>query len=213
MLDSWKGRNGNVLMPYNSSHKAKVITNDQVWGGVNSILFNPTFTGSDCGYSMKANNNRTSKSIFLVCKITDLHGVDNILTTLGVFTASRFGIWGLNNSTYFCFRYIPPSPYYYAGNTFKANTYQFVRVTYDRTNGGVDFYADTTANFNKKIFTYPTGPSVDFTIGDYTISSYQGWYGLTPRMSVTEALYVDDVPSQADLNKYSNYLKAKYNLK
>jgi hypothetical protein len=188
-----------------------VNNSDKDWGDQPSVVINPDFQRVDCGYYTKLNQNKTSKTVIMVCKILNLHKTNpNTLLVVNSQTNPRVGIWGNSNSTYMFFN--SRFPYSYGGNKYKQFNYQFIRISYDRNTGLTDYFVDDVPNFKNKLHTYQSIPGLDYTGGKLSLGYYFKIYGLTPQMSVVEFLFVDGIPSDSELTTYSKYLKYKYKL-
>jgi hypothetical protein len=211
LVQEWKGVNGFELEPGDEYNKALVDTADKNWGNQPSVVMNPNFKNKDCGYYTKLNLNKTSKTAILVSRVINRQTKNmNALLAVNSDTYPRFGIWGLPGQSYMF--YDSRFPYQYGGNQYKDSTYQFIRISYDRTNGFTEYFVNNSPDFKNKLYTYQTLKGMDFVNGDLSVGHYSDKYGTTPKMSVVEVLFVDGILSEQELDMYGKYLKYKYKL-
>ena len=207
LVEYWIGVKGNKLETGSEKNMASIIPSDKDWGNNPSILMNPKFVNKDCGYYTKSSSNKSSKTVFMVSKVYEIHKNNNIMVNFG---NAVFGLWGNENKTYFVHHF--GHPHFNVSDKFVKNTYQFIRFSYDRTNGGTNFYVENTPSFKTKIYTFNSKPNLDYVNRKIGVGYYGSAYGQTPKMSVVEVLVVDGIPSENEVTTYEKYLKYKYKL-
>lgn len=210
-VDEWYGVNGTELESGNEYNKGMLESKDEDWGNQPSVVINPYYKPTDCGYYTKLNQNKTSKTILMVCKILNSHkNVHNTIIAVNTNANPRLGIWGYTNYSFMFFN--SKFSYKYGGEQFQDQTYQFIRITYDRDKGYSDYYIDQIPNFHNKSYTYQSTPGDNFVGGFLSLGYYFRIFGKTPKMSVVELLFIDGIPSDSELTTYGKYLKYKYKL-
>jgi hypothetical protein len=207
LVEYWIGLNGNKMDHGSDKDRALIVSSDKNWGGNPSVLMNPKFKYKDCGYYVKSSSNKSSKTVFMVAKVYDIHKTNNIMINFG---NAVFGMWGYSNGSYFVHHY--GYPHFNKGDKFASNTYQFLRFSYDRTKGGTDYFVDNKPSFRSKIHTFNSKPDLNYTSRKIGVGHYDSNYGQTPKMSVVEVLVLDGIPSEDEVITYEKYLKYKYKL-
>lgn len=214
-VTGWTGYNSNVLEPYNNSYLAEYISSDSTFGNQPSLLFNSGSTNIDCGYYINTSTQDTSKTIilvgYLVAKETNQI---NPLAAINPGGFPRFGIWGENgNNTYWCYINTGGGDVAFnASTTYVDSTYQFIRIDYDRSSGNANYYTSTANTFTNLINTNSDAANADFDNGRFTVLSYSGGYGETPKMKLVEVIFIDGIPSGTELTNLSTYLTNTYGI-
>ena len=205
---AWNGAKGNVLIPREDDYLASYKDEDNDWGKQPSIMFNQNFKQQDRGYYTKASPSASSKTVILVAKVTQSH-YWGALINLGYETTTRFGIWSSNLGNYYVYDYSQPAK---RVGKIQNNSYQFIRITYDRDKGGNDYYVNTSVDFRSKLSSIPTAANRNYNNGKLYVGGYGDLYnyGHTPQMSVVEVLYIDGIPDENEVKTYEKYLKYKY---
>lgn len=207
-VEYWIGSQGTKMEHGSDKNKALLVPSDKDWNNNPSILMNPNFNYTDCGYYAKSSINKSSKTVFLVSKVYDIHSkASNVTINFG---NAVFGMWGNSDKTYFVHHY--GYPHYNVDNKFTKESYQFLRFSYDRSKGGTNFYSSNKGSFRDKIFTFSSKPNLDYTSKKIGVGYYGSAYGKTPKMSVVEVLVIDGIPSEDEVITYEKYLKYKYKL-
>jgi hypothetical protein len=202
-VEYWVGDKGTKLE--HGSDKGLLISSDKDFGNKPSILMNPNNRYKDCGYYTKSSSASSSKTVFLVAKVFEITTWNNIMINLGNGT---IGVWGNSNGTYFLHHF--GYPHINTGTKFVKNTYQFIRFSYNKTNGGTSYYIDNNVSFRSKLYAFDSKPGLDYSNKKLGVGYYDSKYGQTPKMSVVEVLVMDGIPTEDEVVMYEKYLKYKY---
>lgn len=202
-VEYWVGAKGTKLE--HGSDKGLLISSDKDFGNKPSILMNPNNRYKDCGYYTKSSSASSSKTVFLVGKLYENNSWKYILTNFG---SQSFGIWG-DKSGYFTANYYF-NDFIISNGLFNKNSFQFLRIDYNREKGGTSFYTSNSVSFRNKIHTFPSQPNIDYINRKLGLGYYDSKYGQTPKMSVVEFLVLDGIPTDDEVIMYEKYLKYKY---
>lgn len=215
-VTGWTGYNGNILTAFTASRRAQYISSDSNFGNKPSLLFNSGNTNQDWGYLRPAFSGNTSKTWLMVSRLIQKVGADeyNVLFSQGPPGSPRTAIFARTSSNqYNCFN-SDPSTETLTGTTAVNDTYQFTRISYNRTAGTNSFFISTANTFQNLLTTNTLATNLNFTVGNLNICGYSDSLGVadSPRMSVVEFIQINGIPSNAELTNYSNYLNSKYGI-
>jgi hypothetical protein len=213
-VTGWTGYNGNVLSAHTAT-LAKYLSTDSLFNNQPVVEFNTGLT-TNAGYVTPLSSSASSKTILFVgyivnknqtstnqCPIVGMGSGNNPRTTLFGKSLNQWDTYSLGCGEV------------NAGTTFLTG-YTFVRLSYNRTSGGIGYYKDSVNNFNTLIRQSPSScdpANLNFTSGKFEIGHYNtAGYLNTPNMKVVEIVFINGIPTSQELTNYSNYLLNKYNI-
>jgi hypothetical protein len=215
-VTSWTGYNGNILNPYQSSYYPLYNSSDSDFNNEPSITMNRNLDNVDAGMIINLPSNQTSKTLFLIGKLVEKNTTtENPLLSMGPSVHPRTGIWGMPNSTDYLVYYSKGTGdnLFYGGSSYVNGTYQFVRMTFNRTTGIETFYAsNTSANLDTPIYTITGDAGVNFTNGVFGAASYYGQYGRTSKIKVVEVIFINGIPTSGEISSFQTYLSNTYGI-
>ena len=212
-VNQWTGHNGNVLTAFNTGQYPKKINSDSDFNNEPSIELNPNQVSADVGMSTNNNANNTSKTLLLVGYVDNWSiGIDSQLVSINPNVTPRMAIWASNTQYLTYFNDGLGDDVVYAGSKASAPTYQFVKMSYDRSTGDYIYGASDINDFNSNIDTRAGQTNRNYTGGIFGLCNYAGVYGFTPNIRVVEFIVIDGVPTTTEYNNYEAYLTTKYGI-
>lgn len=215
-VTGWTGFNGNVLTATTSTRRAQFVSSDANFGNQPSLLFNSGSTTEDWGYDRPMFSGNTDKTWLMVCRLNSKIGTSdyNVFFAPGPVQSPRTAIFARTSSNaYDCFSSVPDIETI-TGSTAVNNTYQFLRISYNRASGGSQFFISTGNTFQTLLTTNASNSGGNYTSGSLNVGGYKDSLGAadTPRMNVVEFIQINGIPTASELTNYSNYLNARYGI-
>lgn len=214
---SWTGYNGNILSKvYSPFIEITYSGSNPSFNNEPSVNFNPFNNPNDVLFSVPLPPDNTSKTAIVIGKLITLNSGDNALVALGEGNFPRMAIFGASSSLYL--NYVNDGVgsgdiVTYNGSDFVNNTYQIIRISYDRTSGNVNYYAkNQLSGLTTPIKTDIVASGVNFVNGNFNPLSYGGAYGTTPNMEVVEIIFINGIPSAGEITNLQTYLNTRYGL-
>lgn len=216
-VNTWTGHNSNILTLFQNTNKPVYNSSDANFNNEPSIHFNTGTTVGDFGMFVTPSQAQTSKTMILVGYLNNFATAgDAPLLALGTGSGivPRTGIFGTNATSYL--NYVNNGSgdiVNYDGNTFTSNSYQFIRLSYNRSTGDSTFYQGNTSSvLSTPARTTNTFSGSDFIVGGFGVLNYNGAYGYSPNMKVVEIIFIDGMPTNTELTNFSTYLNTKYGI-
>lgn len=195
-----------------SSYYGSYTPSNSIFGNQPSVNINPNNTsGIDNGFifSLSASSTGVSKTWLMVSYVSGMTASEQILFGIRGSANTPRILSNVKSTTNEWWSFYNNVSGYNTGFTFPS--YQYTRIDYNYTSGNTTFYHSSANTFLNLVRSINGTASQNWTNTFAGPGWYGQAYGTTPRLIVVEVILINGIPTDTELNRYSDYIANKYN--